>query len=144
MIGCDGSQGVSRASIPQALRKDFERVYPFGWFGILCEGPRSSDELIYSRHERGFALISTRSPKVQRMYLQCDPKDSVENWSDDRIWAETARTRRFADGQDLVDGKIFQKDIVGMRSFVSTRCSMAGSFLLATPRISCRRPAPKG
>lgn len=129
VIGCDGSQGVSRKSIPAALRKDYERVYPFGWFGILCEGPQSSDELIYARHERGFALVSTRSPNVQRMYFQCDPKDAVENWSDDRIWAELHARVDSTDGQKVVEGKIFQKNIVGMRSFVSTTMQHGRLFL---------------
>ena len=129
VIGCDGSQGVSRAAIPQALRDDYERVYPFGWFGILCEGPPSSDELIYARHERGFALVSTRSPNVQRMYFQCDPKDSVDNWSDDRIWAEMHARVDSADGQQVVEGRIFQKNIVGMRSFVSTKMQHGRLFL---------------
>ncbi|HEY2023843.1 4-hydroxybenzoate 3-monooxygenase [Paraburkholderia sp.] len=129
VIGCDGSQGVSRASIPHALRRDFERVYPFGWFGILCEGPPSSDELIYARHERGFALISTRSDNVQRMYFQCDPKDSVDNWSDDRIWAELHARADSHDGQKIIDGKIFQKNIVAMRSFVSTTMQHGRLFL---------------
>lgn len=129
VIGCDGSQGVSRASIPAALRKDYERVYPFGWFGILCEGRASSDELIYARHERGFALVSTRSPNVQRMYFQCDPKDSVGNWSDDRIWAELHARVDCADGQKVVDGNIFQKNIVSMRSFVSTTMQHGRLFL---------------
>ncbi|MGF6598349.1 p-hydroxybenzoate 3-monooxygenase [Paraburkholderia sp. GAS448] len=129
VMGCDGSQGVSRAAIPQALRDDYERVYPFGWFGILCEGPPSSDELIYARHERGFALVSTRSPNVQRMYFQCDPKDSVDNWSDDRIWAEMHARVDSADGQQVVEGTIFQKNIVGMRSFVSTKMQHGRLFL---------------
>src|SRR6201997_5123082 len=101
VIGCDGFHGVSRASIPAALRQDYERVFPFGWFGILVEAPPSSDELIYARHERGFALVSTRSRDVQRMYFQCDPKDSVENWSDDRIWAEMHARVDSEDGQKV-------------------------------------------
>jgi p-hydroxybenzoate 3-monooxygenase len=129
VIGCDGSQGVSRAAIPQALRDDYERVYPFGWFGILCEGAPSSEELIYARHERGFALVSTRSPNVQRMYFQCDPKDSVDNWSDDRIWAEMHARVDSADGKQVVEGRIFQKNIVAMRSFVSTKMQHGRLFL---------------
>lgn len=119
VIGCDGSQGVSRTYIPETLRRDFERVYPFGWFGILVEAPPSSEELIYARHERGFALVSTRSPGVQRMYFQCDPKDDVNQWSDDRIWAEMHARVDSDDGHQVIEGKIFQKNIVGMRSFVS-------------------------
>lgn len=129
IIGCDGSQGVSRAAIPMELRNDYERVFPFGWFGILLEAPPSSDELIYARHDRGFALVSTRSPNVQRMYFQCDPKDSVDNWSDDRIWAEMHARVDSADGQQVVEGAIFQKNIVGMRSFVSTTMQHGRLFL---------------
>jgi p-hydroxybenzoate 3-monooxygenase len=130
VIGCDGSQGVSRKAIPAALRKDYERVYPFGWFGILCEAPPSSDELIYARHERGFALVSTRSPNVQRMYFQCDPHDSVGNWSDDRIWAELHARVDSADGRHVTEGRIFQKNIVALRSFVSSTMQH-GRLLLA-------------
>jgi p-hydroxybenzoate 3-monooxygenase len=116
-VGCDGSHGPCRAAIPVSARKDYLRIYPFGWFGVLVQAPPSAAELIYARHDRGFALISTRSPEVQRMYFQCDPNDNLDNWSDDRIWAELqART----EGQDfrLKEGPIFQKNIVPMRSFV--------------------------
>ncbi|MDR5797393.1 4-hydroxybenzoate 3-monooxygenase [Caballeronia sp. LZ008] len=129
IIGCDGSQGVSRQSIPEAVRQDYQRIYPFGWFGILVEAPPSSDELIYARHDRGFALISTRSPGVQRMYFQCDPKDTVDAWSDDRIWAELHARVDTADGWQITEGKIFQKNIVGMRSFVSTPMQSGKLFL---------------
>ncbi|AUT70521.1 MULTISPECIES: 4-hydroxybenzoate 3-monooxygenase [Paraburkholderia] len=129
IMGCDGSQGISRNAIPEALRRDYQRVYPFGWFGILVEAPPSSDELIYARHERGFALVSTRSPNVQRMYFQCDPKDTADNWSDDRIWAEMHARVDSDDGHKVVEGKIFQKNIVGMRSFVSTTMQHGRLFL---------------
>ncbi|BBU29535.1 4-hydroxybenzoate 3-monooxygenase [Burkholderia sp. THE68] len=129
IIGCDGSQGVARQSIPEAVRQDYQRIYPFGWFGILVEAPPSSDELIYARHDRGFALISTRSPGVQRMYFQCDPKDTVDAWSDDRIWAELHARVDTADGWQITEGKIFQKNIVGMRSFVSTPMQSGKLFL---------------
>jgi p-hydroxybenzoate 3-monooxygenase len=129
VIGCDGSQGVSRSAIPAQLRKDFECVYPFGWFGILVDAPPSSEELIYARNDRGFALVSTRSANVQRMYFQCDPKDTVDNWSDDRIWAEMHARVDSDDGRQVVEGKIFQKNIVGMRSFVSTTMQHGRLFL---------------
>ncbi|WP_250515072.1 4-hydroxybenzoate 3-monooxygenase [Caballeronia sp. INDeC2] len=129
IIGCDGSQGVARQSIPEAVRQDYQRIYPFGWFGILVDAPPSSDELIYARHDRGFALISTRSPGVQRMYFQCDPKDTVDAWSDDRIWAELHARVDSADGWQITEGKIFQKNIVGMRSFVSTPMQSGKLFL---------------
>jgi len=118
VIGCDGFHGVSRPAIPANLRQDFQRTYPFGWFGILVESAPSSDELIYAQHERGFALVSTRSPTVQRLYFQCDPKDHVDNWSDDRIWAELHARLEHDDGWKLNEGRIFQKGIIGMRSFV--------------------------
>jgi p-hydroxybenzoate 3-monooxygenase len=129
IIGCDGSQGVARGSIPAALRHDYQKIYPFGWFGILVEAPPSSDELIYARHDRGFALVSTRSPGIQRMYFQCDPKDTAEAWSDDRIWAELHARVDTADGWQITEGRIFQKNIVGMRSFVSTPMQCGKLFL---------------
>lgn len=120
VVGCDGFHGIARPSMPQHLRQDFQRSYPFGWFGILVDAPPSSEELIYAQHQRGFALVSTRSPTVQRLYFQCDPKDDVKHWSDDRIWSELNTRLECADGWALKEGKIFQKSIIGMRSFVST------------------------
>ena len=118
VAGCDGSHGVSRHSFPPGSLTRHERVYPFGWFGILVEAPPSSDELIYATHERGFALVSTRSAALQRMYFQCDPADSVERWSDDRIWAEMRVRLATRDGWVPKEGPITQKVIVGMRSVV--------------------------
>jgi len=118
IAGCDGTQGVSRPAIPAGVLSVYERIYPFGWYGILCNAPPSSDELIYALHERGFALVSTRSPEVQRMYLQVDPADKVENWSDERTWAEFRARLATRDGWLPKEGPIFHKVIVGMRSFV--------------------------
>jgi p-hydroxybenzoate 3-monooxygenase len=129
VIGCDGFHGVSRPLIPAALRQDYQRVYPFGWFGILVESAPSSEELIYARHERGFALVSTRSPTVQRLYFQCDPHDHVENWSDDRIWSELHARLESDDGWKLKEGRIFQKNIIGMRSFVCAPMRAGRLFL---------------
>jgi p-hydroxybenzoate 3-monooxygenase len=117
IAGCDGFFGICRQAIPKAIRQEYLRVYPFGWFGILCHAPASSDELIYARHDRGFALISTRSAEVQRMYFQCDPNEQTAAWSDDRIWAEL-QARASGGGFLLKEGKIFQKNVVAMRSFV--------------------------
>ena len=117
VAGCDGSYGPSRDAMPEGSRHDYVRIYPFGWFGILAEAPPSSDELIYARHDRGFALISTRSPDVQRMYFQCDPTEKADTWSDDRIWEEL-QTRVEGDGFRLQEGPIFQKGVVPMRSYV--------------------------
>jgi len=118
VAGCDGFHGVSRPSIPSRRRTEFTRVYPFGWFGILVEAPPATDELIYAHHERGFALVSTRSPQIQRLYLQCDPEDAVKNWPDARIWEELHTRLATQDGWRLTEGRIFQKGIVAMRSFV--------------------------
>jgi p-hydroxybenzoate 3-monooxygenase len=118
VAGCDGFHGVCRTSIPAERRIEYERHYPFGWFGILVEAPRSSEELIYCLHERGFALVSTRSPEIQRLYFQCDPNDDTENWPDERIWAELHARLATYNGWTLIEGEITQKSIVAMRSFV--------------------------
>lgn len=129
VAGCDGFHGVSRPAIPEGKRQDYQRIYPFGWFGVLVEAPPSSDELIYAQHDRGFVLVSTRSPTVQRLYFQCDPKDSVDNWSDDRIWNEFHTRLENGDGWRVKEGKIFQKGIISMRSFVSTPMQHGRLFL---------------
>ncbi len=118
VAGCDGCHGVARPAIPAGARRDYARVYPFGWFGILVEAPRSSDELIYAHHEHGFALVSTRSPSLQRLYFQCDAKDQVTSWPDDRIWAELHARLDNTEGWRLAEGRIIQKNIVAVRSFV--------------------------
>ncbi len=118
VAGCDGFLGISRTAIPEDARTEYTRTYPFGWFGILVEGPPSTQELIYTLHDRGFALVSTRSPEVQRLYFQCDPHDDVEGWPDERIWDELSARLATNDGWELTGGSIFQKDIVQMRSFV--------------------------
>jgi p-hydroxybenzoate 3-monooxygenase len=118
IAGCDGTQGICRPSIPAGVLTVYERLYPFGWFGILCKAPPSSDELIYSMHERGFALVSTRSPEIQRMYFQCEPTEKVDNWSDDRIWEEFRARLATKDGWAPKEGPIFSKTVIGMRSLV--------------------------
>jgi len=118
IAGCDGFHGVSRPSIPSRHRHEFTRSYPFGWFGILVEAPASTDELIYAHHERGFALVSTRSPQIQRLYFQCDPEDNLKRWPDARIWEELHTRLAGSDDWKLAEGRIFQKGIIAMRSFV--------------------------
>ena len=119
VVGCDGTHGVSRAAIaPQALHT-LEHRYPFGWLGILCQAPPSSDELIYALGADGFALVSTRSREVQRMYLQCDPRDAPCDWSDDRIWATLRARLATPDGWAPKEGPIFDKTVIGMRSRVT-------------------------
>lgn len=117
-VGTDGFHGPSRKAVPDDARTEYERRYPFGWFGILVEAPPSTDELIYCLHERGFALVSTRSPEIQRMYFQCDPNDDVANWSDDRIWTEMHARLTTDDGWTVTEGRITSKNIVQMRSFI--------------------------
>ena len=118
IAGCDGFHGVCRPSVPAARRTEYKRIYPFGWFGILAHAPMSSPELIYANHDRGFALVSTRTPEIQRLYFQCDPHDDLANWPDDRIWQELGARLATTDGWKLIAGPIIQKDIVAMRSFV--------------------------
>jgi p-hydroxybenzoate 3-monooxygenase len=118
IAGCDGSHGVCRPAIPADRLQIFERVYPFGWLGILAESTPPAKELIYCHHERGFALFSMRTPDITRLYIQCAPDDDLANWSDDRIWQELA-TRLHAGGDiELKEGRILQKGITPMRSFV--------------------------
>jgi p-hydroxybenzoate 3-monooxygenase len=118
IAGCDGSHGVCRPSIPDSVITSFERVYPFGWLGILAEAPPSSEELIYGYHERGFALLSMRSPKISRLYLQCKPDEDVDEWPDGRIWQELHARLASTEGWTLAEGRIIQKGVTGMRSSV--------------------------
>jgi p-hydroxybenzoate 3-monooxygenase len=129
VAGCDGFHGVSRAAIPGRKRRDYSHDHPLGWFGLLVEAPPSSDELIYAYHEKGFALVSTRSPTLQRLYLQCDPRDEVENWTDDRIWSELHARLENREGWRLTEGKIVQRNIVAMRSFVAEPMQYGRLFL---------------
>jgi p-hydroxybenzoate 3-monooxygenase len=129
VAGCDGFFGPCRANIPEDVRKEHARTYPFGWFGILVEGPPSTEELIYSLHERGFALVSTRSPEIQRLYFQCDPEDDVDNWPDERIWEELQARLDTDEDWTLQKGRIFQKDIVQMRSFICEPMQYGRLFL---------------
>ena len=118
IAGCDGFHGICRPSIPGGVLTNYDRQYPFGWLGILAEAPPSSEELVYSYHERGFALFSMRSPSVTRLYLQCDPEEDLANWPDERIWSELQLRHRSGDGWAPIEGPILQKGITGMRSFV--------------------------
>jgi p-hydroxybenzoate 3-monooxygenase len=117
VVGADGFHGPGRQAIPASARTEYLKIYPFGWLGILTRAPLSWHELIYANQSDGFALLSTRSPDVQRMYLQCDPADNIANWSDARIW-EQLHARIDIDGWSLLEGAIFQKGIIPLRSFV--------------------------
>jgi p-hydroxybenzoate 3-monooxygenase len=129
IAGCDGFHGVSRASLPEARQTVFTRIYPFGWLGILMQAPPSSEELIYAYSERGFALVSTRSPELQRMYLQCDPQDDIANWSDEMILEELQARLATRDHWRLRMGPIVQKSILAMRSFVIEPMQYGSLFL---------------
>ena len=118
IAGCDGFHGVCRAAISPDRLRVFEHEYPFGWLGILADAPPSCEELVYTAHERGFALLTMRSPAVSRLYLQCAPDEDVSQWPDDRIWDELdARTA--SPGFALHRGPITQKGVTPMRSFVA-------------------------
>ena len=117
LVGADGSRSVCRQQLPREQRRDYFREYPFAWFGILCDAPMSAPELIYSHSDRGFALISQRTETMQRMYFQCDPTESVDDWSDDRIWAEL-QDRVGVNGYTLKQGPITSRTVLPFRSFV--------------------------
>ena len=129
IAGCDGFHGICRPSIPAGVLTEFEREYPFGWLGILAQAPPSSDELVYTYNERGFALLTMRTREISRLYLQVPFDEDIESWSDDRIWSEL-RTRTAADGDwKLNEGPIFQKNIAGMRSYVVEPMQYGKMFL---------------
>ncbi|MCR0982024.1 4-hydroxybenzoate 3-monooxygenase [Roseomonas populi] len=118
VVGADGFHGPGRRAIPAADRREYDRTYPFGWLGVLAHAPLSWHELIYARHEEGFALLTTRTPEIQRLYIQCDPRDDIANWPDERIWAALHRRLETAGSWRLAEGQIFQKGIIPLRSFV--------------------------
>jgi p-hydroxybenzoate 3-monooxygenase len=130
IAGCDGFHGICRPAIPASVLRVHERAYPFAWLGILAGVPPASDELIYTYHERGFALLSMRSPEISRLYLQCDPEEDIANWSDDRIWSELRARLATRDGWTLKDGPVLQKGITPMRSFVAEPMQYGKLFLL--------------
>ena len=118
IAGCDGFHGLSRPAIPTGVLTVYERDYPFGWLGILAQSPPASKELVYVHHDRGFALLSMRSPEISRLYLQCAPDEDLSLWPDDRIWSELHKRFATRDGWKLTEGPITQKAVTGMRSFV--------------------------
>ncbi|MFI8070000.1 4-hydroxybenzoate 3-monooxygenase [Streptomyces sp. NPDC086033] len=118
VVGCDGFWGVARKAIPAELTRVFERSYPFAWLGILADVPPSHDELVYARHDRGFALLSMRSPSVSRLYLQVPEGTDAGSWDDDAIWDELERRFETDDDWTLERGPITQKSVTPMRSYV--------------------------
>jgi p-hydroxybenzoate 3-monooxygenase len=128
VAGCDGYHGVCRPSIPPGVLSEFSRDYPFGWLGILAEVAPSNDELVYAHHERGFALLSLRSPELSRLYIQCRPDEDLAGWPDERIWEEL-QLRLGLDGWTLAEGPILEKGITGMRSYVAEPMRFGRLFL---------------
>ncbi len=128
IAGCDGFHGVCRPSIPAGVIRTFEREYPYGWLGILAEVAPSMDELVYTHSERGFALLSLRSPQLSRYYLQVDHDEDIGEWPDERIWEELQR-RTAVDGWTLHEGPVLEKGVTGMRSFVCEPMQHGNLFL---------------
>jgi p-hydroxybenzoate 3-monooxygenase len=129
IAGCDGYHGISRRSVPQKALKTFERVYPFGWLGILSETPPVSDELIYSSHARGFALCSMRSLTRSRYYIQCTTDEHLDDWADDRFWDELRARLPAETAEALVTGPSIEKSIAPLRSFVAEPLRFGRLFL---------------
>lgn len=130
MVGADGSRSLCRQQIPEQQRTQFTREYPFAWFGILCDAPPSYPELVYANSPGGFALISQRTPTMQRMYFECDPNEDVAHWSDDRIWTELQSRIAGDDGFELKTGPVIDKSVLKFRSFVCEPMRY-GNLLLA-------------
>jgi p-hydroxybenzoate 3-monooxygenase len=130
LVGADGAHSICRLEIPESERRHYFREYPFAWLGIVADAPKSAPELVYVHSERGFALISQRSAIRQRMYLQCDPDENVDTWSEDRIWAELQARVTGTDGFALAPGPIVEKSVLQFRSFVAEPMRY-GNLLLA-------------
>ena len=130
IAGCDGFHGVSRKSVPKDAIKTFERVYPFGWLGVLSETPPVADELIYANHERGFALCSMRSATLSRYYVQCALDENIDDWSDERFWNELKARLPEDVASKLVTGPSIEKSIAPLRSFVAEPMTFGRLFLV--------------
>ncbi len=129
VAGCDGFHGVSRNTIPDTVRRDYEKIYPFGWLGILSETPPVNHELIYANSERGFALCSMRNDNLSRYYVQCPLSDSVDDWSDQAFWDELKRRIPEEAADKLITGPSIEKSIAPLRSFVSEPMRWGRLFL---------------
>ena len=128
IAGCDGFHGICRPSIPAGVLTEYEYVYPFSWLGILAEAEPATDELIYAWHERGFSLYSMRSTEISRLYLQVPQDERIEDWPDERIWQEL-EIRLGVEGWSVNEGRIFDKGITPMRSFVAEPMGYGSLFL---------------
>ncbi|WP_299968958.1 4-hydroxybenzoate 3-monooxygenase [uncultured Roseobacter sp.] len=129
IAGCDGFHGVSRRSIPAEVRQEYEKVYPFGWLGVLSETPPVNDELIYANSSRGFALCSMRNPQLSRYYIQCSMADKPEDWTDTAFWHELRRRIPAEQADTLVTGPSVEKSIAPLRSFVTEPMQWGRLFL---------------
>ncbi len=143
IAGCDGFHGVCRPSVPDGVLSLDQLDYPFAWLGILAEVAPSTEELIYAPHERGFALHSLRSPELSRLYVQCDPEDSLDQWPDERIWEELHLRLARDDGWSLTEGPVVEKAIAPLRSFVASpmqygRLYLAGDAVHIVPATGAK------
>jgi p-hydroxybenzoate 3-monooxygenase len=129
VAGCDGFHGISRLAVPAGALVEYERVYPFGWLGILAEAPPATDELIYAWHEHGFALYSMRSESISRLYLQVPADERIERWSDEQIWEEL-QLRMASEGWRVEEGPVIDRGITAVRSFVCEPLRHGRLFLL--------------
>jgi p-hydroxybenzoate 3-monooxygenase len=143
VAGCDGFHGVCREAVPEGVLTHRQHDYPFAWLGILAEVAPSTEELIYARHERGFALHSLRSPELSRLYIQCPPDDDIADWPDERIWEELHLRLARDDGWSLQEGPIIEKGITPLRSFVAEpmqhgRLYLAGDAVHIVPATGAK------
>jgi len=129
VVGCDGFHGVSRASIPARVLKTYERVYPFGWLGILADVPPCNDELVYANHEKGFALCSMRSRSRSRYYIQCAADEGIDQWPDERFWTELTSRLDGKTAAGVVTGPSIEKSVAPLRSFVAEPMRFGRLFL---------------
>ncbi|MEJ6394362.1 4-hydroxybenzoate 3-monooxygenase [Gymnodinialimonas sp. 2305UL16-5] len=129
VAGCDGFHGVSRKTIPEDVRREYEKVYPFGWLGVLSETPPVNDELIYANSPHGFALCSMRNDQLSRYYIQCSMQDQPSDWSDEAFWTELKRRIPASEAANLVTGPSIEKSIAPLRSFVTEPMRWGRLFL---------------
>jgi p-hydroxybenzoate 3-monooxygenase len=129
VAGCDGFRGIARSAIPADRLKVYDRIYPFGWLGILADAKPAIEDITWGCHEDGFAMMSIRSPSVTRLYLQCEPDEDPQRWSDDRIWAELHKRLDVPGLPPVQEGRITQKAVTAMRSFLAEPMQYGRLFL---------------